>query len=147
MIGIDWRDRRLIYKLYMGQKVVVRVAEGEFNSFVIGRGVRQGCPLSPVLFSVYVEIMMIEAKERVEEGVAVGGELLKDVRFAHDQAMVANSEAGLQRLMDSLSAKCLEYDMIIHVKKTKVMKISRRENYHSPFLRLLRDSRHAPRTF
>ena len=41
--------------------------------------------------------------------------------------MVANSEAGLQRLMNSLRAKCPEYDMKIHVKKTKVM-ISRREN-------------------
>ena len=84
-------------------------------------------PSLPVLFSVYVEMIMIEAMKRVEEVVAVGGELLKDVRFADDQAMVANSEAGLQRLMDSLSAKCLEYDMIIHV-KMKVMKISRREN-------------------
>ena len=123
MIGIDWRDRRLIYKLYIGQKVVVRVAEGESNPPVIGRVARQGCPLSPVLLSVYVEIMMIEAMERVEEGVAVGGELLKDVCFANDQAMVANSEAGLQRLMDSPSAKYLEYDMKIYVKKTKVMKI------------------------
>ena len=104
------------------------MAEGESNPCVIGRGVRQGCPLSPVLFSVYVEMTTIAAMERVEEGVVVGGELFKDVRFAHDQAMVAYSEAGLQRLMDSLSAKCLEYDMKIHVKKTKVMKISRREN-------------------
>ena len=46
----------------------------------------------------------------------------------YDQAMVAKSEAGKRRLMDSLSAKCLQYDMKIHVKKTEVMKISRRKN-------------------
>ena len=98
------------------------MAEGESNPCVTGRGVHHGCPLLPVLFFVCIE-MMIEAMERVEYGVAVGGELLKNVHFADDQAMVANSEAGLQRLMYSHSAKCLEYDMKIHVK------ISRRKNH------------------
>ena len=112
----------------MGQEVVVRLAGGESNpSILVGRRVRQGCLISPVLFSVYVEMMMKEAMEDVDEGVTVGGELLKDVRFADDQAMVASTEAGLQKLMESLSSKCKEYDMKIHVNKTKVMKISRKQ--------------------
>ena len=45
---------------------------------------------------------MMEAMEEMEEGVKVGGRLLKDVRFADDQGMVADSELGLQRLMDGL---------------------------------------------
>ena len=89
----------MIYKLYMGQEVVVRVADGESNPSVVGRGVRQGCLISLVLFSVYVEIMMKEAMEDVDEGVKVGGELLKDVRFADDQAMVASTEASLQKFI------------------------------------------------
>src|SRR6478609_9545926 len=53
-IGVDWRDRRMISELYMNQKAVVRIAGGESDSGIIGRGVRQRCPLSPLLFSIYM---------------------------------------------------------------------------------------------
>ena len=67
-IGVDWRDRRLIRELYMGQEAVIRVANGESMPATIGRGVRQGCPLSPLLFSIYTEKMMIEALEDIMKG-------------------------------------------------------------------------------
>jgi len=49
--GIDWRERRFISKLYMDQRVKVRLDRGETRSVQIGRGVRQGCCLSPTLFN------------------------------------------------------------------------------------------------
>jgi len=53
--GVDWRNRRLIGNLYMGQKIRVKM-DGEFSEpGSIGRGVRQGCPLSPILFNLYIE--------------------------------------------------------------------------------------------
>src|SRR5579862_105897 len=58
-IGVDWRDRRLIRELYMGQEAMIRVANRESMPATIGRGVRHGCPLSPSLFSIYAEKMMI----------------------------------------------------------------------------------------
>src|SRR6476619_61686 len=115
----------MISELYMNQEAVVRTAGGESHSGIIGRGVRQGCPLSPLLFSIYAEMMTKEALENVEEGIRVGGELIMDVKYADDQGMVANTEAGLQSLMDSLNTTAKLYDIKINIKKTKAMVVSR----------------------
>ena len=104
MIGIDWKDRRLIKNLYMGQTVMIRIDGINSKPGKIGRAVRQGCPLSPLLFNIYIEEIVREAMEKVSDGVKVGGRLVQAVRFADDQAMVSSTNAGLQRMMDVLNA-------------------------------------------
>ena len=125
-VGVDWRDRRLVAEMYMKQEVMVRIDEEYTEPSIIGRGVRQGCLMSPLLFSMYAEAMMKEAMEGVEEGVKVGGQVIQDVRFADDQGMVASTEVGLQRIMDRLTEVACRYGMKINVKKTKVMRVSRK---------------------
>ena len=114
-IGVDWRDRRLILNLYMNQKAVVKIQQEFSEEGEIGRRVRQGCCISPLLFNIYAEAMMVEAMEGIEEGIKIGGKLLKDVRFADDQGMVAGSEFGLQKIIDGLNSTALKYGMKINI--------------------------------
>jgi hypothetical protein len=62
-----------------------------------------GDVLSHHLFSIYAEVIMIEALEDLEEEVLVGEQLVSDVSFADDQGMVTGIEMGLQRLMNKLN--------------------------------------------
>ena len=78
-LGIDWRDRRLIYKLYMQQSVVIRINSMQIEPCQLGRGGRQGCPLSPLLFNIYTQHLIEEALENVEDGVKVNGVVVKSV--------------------------------------------------------------------
>ena len=69
--GIDWRER-LISKLYVEQKVKIRLDRGETRSVQIGRGVRQGCCLSPILFNLYSECLTKELWMGLETSTSEG---------------------------------------------------------------------------
>jgi hypothetical protein len=125
-IGVDWRDRKLIKNLYMKQSAYVRIGDMLSERCEIGRGVRQGCSLSPLLYNIYDEAMMREALEEVNQGIKVGGQLIKTIRFADDKAVTASSQRGLQQLMDNVDRVTQDYGMKINVKKTKVMCIARK---------------------
>ena len=93
---------------------------------MIGRGTRQVSSLSPILVNIYSEAMLRDALSSVNEGIRVGGHLIKTVRFADDQATLTSSVKGLQLMMGKVQESTGEYDMKINVKKTKVKKISKR---------------------
>ena len=123
-IGVDKIDRRLIRNLYLGRSVTVRIAGEQSGKCKLGRGIRQGCPLSPLLFNIYIQSLMNEALENSTDGVKVG-QLVNVIRFADDQAMVASSNAGLQRIMNIMDTTSGNYGMKINLKKTTVKRISR----------------------
>lgn len=115
----------MITALYMNQSAVVRVGDKTTDKCTIGRGVRQGCPLSPVLFNIYGEMSIQEALQDQRGGIVIGGRTVKSVRFADDTVLLANSECELQEMLSSLNDVVEDYGMKINEKKTKVMKISR----------------------
>ena len=86
----------------MGQTFTVRVEGEDSEAGIIGRGTRQGCPLSPLLFNIYIQEVLNETLDNVTDGVTTGGRLVQAIRFADDQAMTASSGEGLQRMMEAL---------------------------------------------
>jgi len=77
--GIDWRERRLISKLYMDQRVRVRLDRGETRSVQIGRRVRQGYCLSPILFNLYSKCLTKEALDGLGD-FNIGGQIIQTVK-------------------------------------------------------------------
>ena len=90
--GIAWRERRLISNLYMAQSVKVRLNRGETGSVKIGRGVRQACCLSPIMFNLYSEYRTKEALEGLGD-YKIGGQIIHTVKHADDLVLLAKEGA------------------------------------------------------
>ena len=125
-IGIDWKDRRLIKHMYLNQKVTVRIGDEETQEITIGRGVRQGCCLSPCLFNLYADKLLAEALEGIG-GIKVGGESIKAIKYADDQAIIAENEEELQKMLERIVKTSEDYGMSVNTIKTKVMRIAKTE--------------------
>jgi hypothetical protein len=123
-IGIDWRERRLISKLYMEQSVKIRLDQGKMRSVKTGRGVRQGCCLSPIPFNLYSEYLTKEALEGFGD-FKIGGKVVRTVKCADDLVLLAREEKVLQGMVDRLVEIGRRYGMEMNVEKNKVMRISR----------------------
>ena len=125
--GVDGADMRVMAQLYWEQRAVVRVGEDTSESVNIERGVRQGCVLSPDLFSLYTQIVMEELREM--DGVRMGGKNINNIRYADDMVMIAETEEKLQSLIDRLQEECWRMGLRINIGKTEVMGVTkRREN-------------------
>jgi len=123
-IGIDWRETGLIRKLYMDQRNKVRLDRGETRSVQIGRGVGQGCCLSPVMFNLYSECLTKEALDGLGD-FNIGGQIIQTVKYADDIVLMAKEESVLQGMIDRLIEIGSCYGMEMNVEKTKAMRISR----------------------
>ena len=122
--GIDWRERRLIGNLYMAQSVKERLKRRETRSVKIGRGVTQGCCLSPILFNVYSECLTKEALDGLGD-FNIGWQIIQIVKYTDALVLLAKEEKVLQDMLDKLNEIGRCYGMEINVEKTKVMRISR----------------------
>ena len=90
----------LLRNLYAGQEATVRTGHGTTGWLQIGKGVCQGCVLSPCLFNFYAEYIMRNAGlEEAQAGIKIAGRNINDFRYADDTTLMAESEEELKTLL------------------------------------------------
>ena len=90
----------LLRNLYAGQEATVRTGHGTTHWFQIGKGVHQGCILSPCLFNLYAEYIMRNAGlEETQAGIKIAGRNINNLRYADDTTLMAESEEELKSLL------------------------------------------------
>ena len=89
----------LLKNLYADQDATVRTRHGTMDWFKIGKGIHQGCILSPCLFNVYVEYIMRNAGlEEAQAGIKIARRNIKNLRYADDNTLMAEREEELKSL-------------------------------------------------
>ena len=95
--GIPDHLTYLLRNLFAGQDATVRTGHGTTDWFQIGKGVRQGCILSPCLFNLHAEYMMRNAGlEEAQAGIKIAGRNIKNLRYADDTTLMTKSEEELR---------------------------------------------------
>ena len=87
----------LLRSLYAGQEATVRTGHGTTDWFQIGKGVCQGCILSPCLFNLYAEYIMRNAGlDEGQAGIKIAGRNINNLRYADDTTLMAKNEEELR---------------------------------------------------
>ena len=98
-MGITDHLTGLLSNLYAGQEATLRTGHGTTNWFQIGKGVHQGCILSPCLFNFYAEYIMRNAGlEEAQAGIKIARRNINNLRYAGDTTLMAESEEELKSL-------------------------------------------------
>ena len=99
-MGIPDHLTRLLRNLYAGQEATVRTGRGTTDWFQIGKGVHQGCILSPCLFNLYAEyIMRNTGLDEAQARIKIAGRNINNLRYADDTTLMAESEEELKSLL------------------------------------------------
>jgi hypothetical protein len=125
-MGVDNQIVKVFKNLYANQQAAVRIDKEITEWFRIGKGVRQGCLLSPLSFNGYSERVMRESADVLSWiGITISGRTINNLRYADDIVLVATSKEALQQLMDRVNETSGKYGLEINTKKTKVMVVGR----------------------
>ena len=112
----------LLRNLCAGQETTVKIRPGTTNWFQIGKGVHQGCILSPCSFNLYAEYIMRNAglnKEQV--GIKTAGRNINHLRYANDTTLMAESKEELKSLLMKVKEESEKAGLKLYIQKTKVM--------------------------
>uniref|UniRef100_A0A8B9XEP9 Reverse transcriptase domain-containing protein n=1 Tax=Bos mutus grunniens TaxID=30521 RepID=A0A8B9XEP9_BOSMU len=111
----------LLRNLYAGQEATVRTGHGT-DWFQIGRGVHQGCILSPCLFNFYAEYIMRNAGlEEAQAGIKIARRNINNFRYADDTTLMAESEEELKSLLMKVKEESERVGLKLNIQKTKIM--------------------------
>ena len=121
VMGVPLHLITLLRNLYADQTATVRTELGETNEFGIGRGVRQGCVLSPLLFNTYAEEIIREALDGWKGGIRFGGRKLTNLRYADDTTILASTKEELEDGLRRIKTASETAGLYLNLRKTKVM--------------------------
>ena len=112
----------LLRNLYSGQEATVRTGHGTTGLFQIGKGVCQGCIVSPCLFNLYAEYITRNAGlEETQAGIKIAGRNINKLRYAHDTTLKAESKEKLKGLLMKVKEKSEKVGLKLNIQKTKIM--------------------------
>ena len=123
-MGIPDHLTCLLRNLYAGQEATVRTGHGATDWFQIGKGVRQGCILSPCLFNLYAEyIMRHTGLDEAQAGIKIARRNINNLRYADDTTLMAESEEELKTFLMKVKEESQKVSLKLNMQKTKIMAV------------------------
>ena len=121
-MGIPDHLTCLLRNLYTSQEATVRTGHGKTDWFQIGKGVSEGCILSPCLFNLYAEyITRNAAPEEAQTGIKIAGRNINNLRYADDTIFMAESEEEEKSLLMKVKEESEKVGLKLNIQKTKIM--------------------------
>ena len=120
-MGIQDHLTCLLRNLYAGQEATVRTGHGTTDCFQIGKGVCQGCILSPCLFNLYAEYMTNAGLEEAQAGIKIAGRNINNLRYADDTTLMTESEKELKSLLKKVKEENEKVNLKLNIQKIKIV--------------------------
>ena len=128
-VGINGNVLNLIKDLYGKTKCAIKINNRITEFFNYSKGVRQGCPLSPVLFNLYInDIFDVIDKHSTSDVYLDAKNKINALMYADDLVLISRSKEGLQQQIDGIQEYCQKWKLTINIKKTKSMVFNRGNN-------------------
>ena len=120
--SVSGKELEVNKDIYRKTKCAVKVNGKTTEFFNFTKGVRQGCPLSPILFNIYVNEIFNRVNENNDSNrIYLNNTKVNALMYADDLILLSESKEGLQNLINKVNDFCAERLLCINAKKTKVM--------------------------